>query len=47
MLTLGGILFILFFFLLPGLRIVNPNEAVVLTFFGKYYGTIKKDDSFS
>lgn len=28
--------------LLGGLRIVNPNEALVLTLFGKYHGTIKK-----
>jgi len=28
--------------LLCGLRIVNPNEALVLTLFGKYHGTIKK-----
>lgn len=26
-----------------GLRIVKPQEAVVLTLFGKYYGTIKED----
>lgn len=25
-----------------GLHIVNPNEAIVLTLFGQYYGTIKK-----
>lgn len=24
-----------------GLKVVNPNEALVLTLFGKYYGTIK------
>ena len=29
--------------LLCGLKIVNPNEALVLTLFGKYHGTIKKD----
>ncbi len=27
--------------MLAGLKVVNPNEALVLTFFGKYYGTIK------
>ena len=27
--------------LLGGLKIINPNEALVLTLFGKYYGTIK------
>lgn len=26
-----------------GFKVINPNEALVLTFFGKYYGTIKKD----
>ncbi|NPA42973.1 MAG: SPFH domain-containing protein [Chlorobi bacterium] len=35
--VLGGILF---FFTLPGFVVVNPNEAVVLTLFGKYKGTI-------
>lgn len=25
-----------------GFRVLNPNEALVLTLFGKYYGTIKK-----
>ena len=25
-----------------GLKVVNPNEALVLTLFGKYYGTIKQ-----
>lgn len=25
-----------------GLKVVNPNEALVLTLFGKYYGTIRK-----
>ena len=25
-----------------GLKVVNPNEAYVFTFFGKYYGTLKK-----
>ena len=29
--------------LMPGFKVLNPNEAVVLTLFGKYYGTIKKD----
>lgn len=32
--------------LMAGLKIVNPNEALVLTLFGKYYGTIKKDGFF-
>lgn len=29
-----------------GLKILHPNEALVLTLFGKYYGTIKKDGYF-
>jgi regulator of protease activity HflC (stomatin/prohibitin superfamily) len=29
--------------LLVGLRIVNPNEALVLVLFGKYHGTIKQE----
>ena len=33
-------------FILPGFIIVNPNESRVLTFFGKYVGTIKKDGFF-
>ncbi len=29
--------------LCAGFKVLGPNEAVVLTLFGKYYGTIKKD----
>ena len=29
--------------LLSGLRLLQPNEAYVLTLFGKYYGTLKRD----
>ncbi len=36
----GGICLII---LCSGFRIVNPNEAVVLTLFGQYYGTIKSE----
>ncbi len=32
--------------LLLGLKTVNPNEAIVLTLFGKYYGTLKQDGFF-
>src|ERR1700761_2337777 len=35
-----------FILVLPGLAIVNPNESKVLTLFGKYVGTIKKDGFF-
>ncbi|MCI8513670.1 MAG: SPFH domain-containing protein [Lachnospiraceae bacterium] len=31
-----------FFILLGGLHILKPKEALVLTLFGRYYGTIKK-----
>lgn len=48
-----GLLFVLSLILaivalicLAGLKIVNPNEALVLTLFGKYYGTIKKEGFF-
>ncbi|WP_183562904.1 SPFH domain-containing protein [Mucilaginibacter sp. SP1R1] len=38
--------FIAFVGVLPGCIIVNPNESRVLTLFGKYVGTIKKDGFF-
>ncbi len=41
--VLGVICVLLFPVLAAGLKIVNPNEALVLTLFGKYHGTIKKD----
>ncbi len=37
---------VLFFFLVPGFKIVNPNEAIALIFFGKYVGTIKENGFF-
>lgn len=40
------ILVINFLLVLPGLVIVNPNESKVLTLFGKYTGTVKKDGFF-
>lgn len=42
MLVVGVMLIIVFSILFGGLRIVHPNEARVLTLFGKYYGTIKE-----
>ena len=39
----GVIMFLVFMICFCGLKIVNPNEALVLTLFGKYHGTIKKD----
>jgi regulator of protease activity HflC (stomatin/prohibitin superfamily) len=35
-----------FILVLPGLVIVNPNESKVLTLFGNYVGTVKKDGFF-
>ncbi len=32
--------------LCAGFKVLNPNEALVLTLFGKYYGTLKKDGFF-
>lgn len=40
MIISGAVIFCLMFLLYPGVRILNPNEALVLTLFGKYYGTI-------
>lgn len=40
----GGILIgVLGCILCAGFKVLNPNEALVLTLFGKYYGTLKKD----
>jgi regulator of protease activity HflC (stomatin/prohibitin superfamily) len=38
---LGVLCMIAFGFLVKGIMIVNPNQARVLTFFGKYVGTVK------
>ncbi|HIU26552.1 MAG TPA: SPFH domain-containing protein [Candidatus Copromorpha excrementigallinarum] len=46
LLTVGIICVVVFPILMAGLKIVKPNEALVLTLFGKYYGTIKKDGFF-
>ncbi|MDN5284431.1 MAG: hypothetical protein JWR38_705 [Mucilaginibacter sp.] len=35
-----------FIFVLPGLIVINPNESKVLTLFGQYTGTVKKDGFF-
>lgn len=39
----GVVLMIVFCIFFAGLKSVNPNEALVLTLFGNYYGTIKKE----
>lgn len=44
---LGGVaLSIISFFITAGLFINNPNESTVLTFFGKYSGTVKENGFF-
>lgn len=43
MIVVGLVVFILSWIPLLGLRILRPNEALVLTLFGKYVGTIKGD----
>ena len=37
------IIFTLTFFIIPGLKVLKPQEALVLTLFGKYVGTLKGD----
>jgi regulator of protease activity HflC (stomatin/prohibitin superfamily) len=39
---LGGFICFIGFILLVGLTVINPNEAVVTTFFGDYMGTMKQ-----
>ena len=39
----AGLLGILIVLLLPGFFILQPNEAVVLTFFGRYVGSVRED----
>ena len=41
-LAIGIILVVIFPIMYGGLKIVGPNEALVLTLFGNYYGTILK-----
>lgn len=43
----GGILLAVDLFLIfPGFLIINPNQSMVLTLFGKYLGTVKADGFF-
>ena len=42
LLIVGVAMFIAFFILLAGLKTVRPNEAMVLTLFGSYHGTVKE-----
>lgn len=36
------VLIVVFSIMFAGLKVIAPNEAAVYTFFGKYYGTVKK-----
>lgn len=44
--VMGILLLVVGMFMFNGLKVINPNEALVLTLFGKYYGTIKKEGYF-
>lgn len=41
--VISTIVFIIFCIMFGGLKSVNPNEALVFTLFGDYYGTIKTE----
>lgn len=43
LLTGGGVLLIFAIILVPGLKVLKPQEGLVLTLFGKYVGTLKGD----
>lgn len=41
-----GLLFLLFFFLLPGFFVIQPNRSRVMIFFGDYQGSVKENGFF-
>ncbi|RAJ02590.1 SPFH domain/Band 7 family protein [Chitinophaga skermanii] len=43
LIILGIVAFIAFVFVAKGIMIVNPNHSRVLTFFGKYVGSVKEN----
>ncbi|HEX2920866.1 MAG TPA: SPFH domain-containing protein [Bacteroidales bacterium] len=43
---LGIVLTIVFVFLMPGFKVVNPNDSLVLVLFGAYKGTIRENGFF-
>ncbi len=45
-LPIGVVLFLVTTVMMAGFKLLQPNEAYVLTLFGKYYGTIKTDGFF-
>lgn len=44
--VLSILIFILCCICFGGLKVINPNEALVLALFGNYYGTLKEDGYF-
>ncbi|MCL1792074.1 MAG: SPFH domain-containing protein [Peptococcaceae bacterium] len=47
LIVVGGVYgFLLTWLLFMGLKIIKPNESVVLTLFGRYHGTIKREGFF-
>lgn len=46
LLIVGALLCVAAPLLMAGLKVVGPNEAIVLVLFGKYYGTIKDEGFF-
>ncbi len=42
----GVVTLVCWIFLCSGFKVLQPNEAFVLTLFGRYYGTIKRDGFF-
>ncbi len=46
LIVLGVLAAIAFFFFIKGLMIIQPNHSRVMTFFGKYVGTVKNNGLF-
>ena len=46
LIIIGALVFCVACVMFAGLKVINPNEALVLTLFGKYYGTIKEHGFF-
>jgi regulator of protease activity HflC (stomatin/prohibitin superfamily) len=46
LIVMGFISFVLFVFFIKGLMIIQPNHSRVLSFFGKYVGTVKDNGMF-
>lgn len=44
--VLAIVVFLAAIIILPGFKLLQPNEAYVLTLFGKYYGTLRRDGFF-